>query len=181
MLVSLKWLSDYVPLSLPPRPLADRLTLAGAKVERMITVGDAWEGVTVGEVLEVKPHPNADRLRLVTVAVSADDRRTVVCGAPNVAPGQKVAFASTGAELIDGHTGKPAVLKASMIRGVESAGMVCSEKELGLSENHTGTIELPPDAPVGTPLRDYLGDTIFDIEVTPNRPDLLSVLGLAWE
>src|ERR1051325_3929711 len=158
MLVSLKWLSDYVPLALPPKPLAERLTLAGAKVEKIINQGEAWNGVVVGEVLEVAPHPHADRLRLVTVALSSDDKRIVVCGAPNVAEKQKIAFATPGTELIDGHTGKPAVLKPSVIRGVESAGMVCSEKELGLSEDHTGILVLPPDAPPGTPLGEYLGD-----------------------
>jgi phenylalanyl-tRNA synthetase beta chain len=98
-----------------------------------------------------------------------------------VAVGQKVAFATVGTKLLDGHTGEPMVLKAATIRGVESAGMVCSERELGLSEMHEGTIELPEDAPVGAPLGEYLGDTVFDIEVTPNRPDLMSMLGVAWE
>jgi phenylalanyl-tRNA synthetase beta chain len=181
MLVSLKWLSEYVSLTLPTKDLAARLTLAGVKVEKILSQGEGWEGVRVAEVLEVKQHPNADRLRLVTLNTGAAERPTVVCGAPNVAVGQKVAFASVGARLRDGHTGEPTVLKAAVIRGVESAGMVCSERELGLSEEHEGIIELPEDAPIGTPLQDYLGDTIFDLEITPNRPDLLSVLGVAWE
>ncbi|HXH20981.1 MAG TPA: phenylalanine--tRNA ligase subunit beta [Dehalococcoidia bacterium] len=181
MLVSLKWLSEYVALTLPPRELAHKLTIAGVKVERIISRGAGWDKVTVGRVLAVEPHPNAERLRLVTVDIGDAEKPRVVCGAPNVAPGQKVAFASVGAELIGGRSGQVEVLRPAVIRGVESAGMVCSEKELGLSEDHTGILELPEDAPVGTPLRDYLGDTIFDIEVTPNRPDLLSVLGVAWE
>jgi len=183
MLISLKWLADYVPLSLPPKELADRLTIAGVKVERIETRGQEWENVRVGRVLSVRAHPDKaiTRLRLVTVDIGEPEKPTVICGAPNVAEGQKVAFASVGARLIDGRTGKPAVLRAAVIQGIESAGMVCSEKELGLSDEHTGILVLPEDAPVGQPLRDYLGDTVFDIEVTPNRPDLLSVLGVAWE
>jgi len=181
MLVSLNWLADYVPLTLPPKQLAERLTLAGVKVERTISQGEAWEGVRVGQVLSVDPHPNADRLRLVTVTVGTAEHPRVVCGAPNVAAGQKIAFASVGARLRDGHTGDWAVLKPARIRGIESAGMVTSEKELGLSENHESILVLPEDAPVGTPLAEYLGDTLFEIEVTPNRPDFLSMLGIAWE
>lgn len=181
MLVSLKWLSEYVPLTLPTRELAERLSICGVKVERIISRGDEWEGVQVGQVLEVNPHPNADRLRLVTVDLASDDRPTVVCGAPNVAAGQKIAFAPVGTRLRDGHTGEWSVLKAAKIRGVESAGMVCSEKELGLSDRHEGILELPPDAPVGQPLQDYYGDTLFELEVTPNRPDHMSMLGIAWE
>ena len=181
MLVSLKWLAEYVPLPLPPRDLAHKLTIAGVKVERIISRGAQWDSVTVGRVLQVEPHPNADRLRLVTVDIGDHQTLKVVCGAPNVAPGQKIAFASVGARLIDGHSGQPAELKPARIRGVESAGMVCSEKELGLSESHEGILELPEDAQVGTPLRDYLGDTVFDLEITPNRPDLLSIIGVAWE
>ncbi len=181
MLVSLKWLADYVPLSLPPRELAERLTVAGVKVERILTQGEAWDGVTIGRVVEVAPHPNADRLRLVTVDLDSRERPTVVCGAPNVAAGQRIAFAGVGARLIDGHTGEAAILKPARIRGVDSAGMVCSEKELGLGDGHEGILVLPEDAPVGAPLGEYLGDTLFDLEITPNRPDLLSILGVAWE
>ncbi len=181
MLVSLKWLSDYVPLTLPVEELAERLTLAGVKVEHISALGDAWDGVFVGEVLDVKQHPNADRLRLVSVDLHDSEKPTVVCGAPNVAVGQKIAFARVGTELRDGHTGEMMTLKAARIRGIESAGMVCSERELGLSDQHEGILVLPEDAPIGTPLRQYLGDTIFDFEITPNRPDLMSVLGIAWE
>ena len=181
MLVSLKWLSDYVPLTLPARELAERLSICGVKVERIIVRGDEWEGVRVAQVLEVKPHPNADRLRLVTVDMAADERPTVVCGAPNVAVGLKVAFAPAGTRLRDGHSGEWAVLKASKIRGVESAGMVLSEKELGISESHEGILELPEDAPIGEALQAYYGDTLLELEVTPNRPDHMSMLGVAWE
>jgi phenylalanyl-tRNA synthetase beta chain len=181
MLVSLKWLAEYVPLTLPPRELAERLSICGVKVDHVLSRGDEWEGVRVARVLEVNPHPNADRLRLVTVDVASEESPTVVCGAPNVAVGLKVAFAPAGTRLRDGHSGEWAVLKASKIRGVESAGMVLSEKELGISESHEGILELPDDAPIGEPLSDYYGDTILEIEVTPNRPDHMSMLGVAWE
>jgi phenylalanyl-tRNA synthetase beta chain len=181
MLVSLKWLADYVPLTLPVKELAERLSICGVKVERIVSRGDEWDGVRVAEVLAVNPHPNADRLRLVTVDVSDDEQPTVVCGAPNVAVGLKVAFAPAGTRLRDGHTGEWAVLKATKIRGVESAGMVLSEKELGISESHEGILELPTNAPIGEPLQTYYGDTLLEIEVTPNRPDHMSMLGVAWE
>ena len=183
MLISLKWLSEYVPLTLPFRALAEKLTICGVKVERIISQGDEWDGVAVAHVLSVEPHPNADRLRLVTVDIGAEANPRVVCGAPNVAEGQKVAYAAIGARLRDGHSdkGEWMTLKAAVIRGVESTGMVCSEKELGLSDQHEGILELPADAPIGHPLREFMGDTVFDIEVTPNRPDHLSLLGVAWE
>ena len=181
MLVSLKWLSEYVPLTIPAEALAARLTLAGVKIEKIVSQGDSWESIAVAEVLEVKPHPDADRLRLVTVDLDQPENPTVVCGAPNVAPGQKIAFASVGAQLRNSSTGELSVLKAAKIRGVQSGGMVCSEKELGLSEEHEGILVLPDDSPIGRPLSEVLGDTIFDVEVTPNRPDLLSILGVAWE
>ena len=104
-----------------------------------------------------------------------------MCGAPNVAAGQKIAFAPEGTRLIDGHTGKATVLKAAKIRGVESAGMVLSEKELGISDSHEGIVVLPADSPVGQPLSSILGETVFDLDLTPNRPDLLSILGVACE
>ncbi|MBI2854355.1 MAG: phenylalanine--tRNA ligase subunit beta [Chloroflexi bacterium] len=180
MRVSLSWLRDYVDMTLPRDDLARRLAQAGLEAGSVEIIGGQWDKIQVGHVTEVKPHPNADRLRLVTVALG-DRMPTVVCGAPNVAVGQKIAFASVGAKLVDGHTGQPATLKPAKIRGVVSEGMVCSEKELGLSGDHTGILVLPADAPVGAALADLLGDTIFDIEVTPNRPDCLSVIGIARE
>src|SRR3989337_3063979 len=180
MRVPLKWRSEYVDLTLDPGDLARRLTIAGAEVGEVITSGAGWDGVTVGRVVDVSRHPNADRLVLATVDLGGE-QHTVVCGAPNVAAGQKVAFARTGARLIDGHTGQPTVLKPAHIRGVESAGMVCSEKELGLSDYHEGILVLPEDAPVGVPLASYLGDTIFDLDLRPNRSDCLSMLGVARE
>jgi len=111
----------------------------------------------VGHVVECGQHLNADRLSLCRVDPGTGEPVDVVCGVPNVASGQKIAFARAGAQLIDGRTGKLTLLKPAKIRGVESAGMVCSEKELGLSEEHEGILVLPDDAPVGTPLAQYLG------------------------
>ena len=180
MKVSLKWLQEYVPVSLEPEELAHKLTMAGIEVGDVEEVGEDWEGVCVGRVREVNKHPNADRLTLCTVDLP-DETFEVICGAPNVAAGQNIAFARVGAELYDGHSGKPVKLKAAKIRGVVSNGMICSEKELGMSEEHEGILVLPEDAPPGMPLLAYLGDSILELELTPNRPDCLSMLGVAQE
>ncbi|MBI4302292.1 MAG: phenylalanine--tRNA ligase subunit beta, partial [Chloroflexi bacterium] len=180
MKVSLKWLKEYVNVRLPVKELAHRLNMSGTEVGSIETIGGQWQNILVGRVETVEPHPNADRLKLATVDL-AEERATVVCGAPNIAAGQKIAFAKVGARLIDGHSGQMVELKPATIRGVVSAGMVCSEKELGISEKHEGIMVLPPEAPVGTPLAEYLGDTIFDLDITPNRPDCLSMLGVARE
>ena len=184
MLVSLNWLRDYVDLpgDLDVDDLAHRLTMASAEVEGIHRIG-TWDRdlVRVGHVLRVEPHPDADRLRLVTVDFGGDEPLRVVCGAPNVAEGQRIAFAREGAELIDGHTGKPSRLKRGTIRGVVSAGMVLSEAELGLSEAHEGIVVLPADTPVGTPVADVLGDTILDVHVWPNRADTMNLVGIARE
>ena len=179
MKAPLSWLKAYVPIELDPHTLGHRMTLAGVEADK-IEVRGGWDGVVVGLVKAVNPHPNADRLRLATVDYGSGEM-TVVCGAPNVAAGQKIVFARAGAKLIDGHTGKPAVLKPAKIRGVESQGMVCSEKELGLSQEHEGIVVLPPDTVVGTPVDQVLGDAVIDFAVTANRPDCLSMLGLAHE
>ena len=183
MRVSLKWLAEYVDIDLPAEEIGHRLTMAGLEMERIERIGAEWdeELITVGSVVSVEPHPNADRLRLATVDYGADEPLTVVCGAPNVEAGQKIAFARAGATLIDARSGEAAVLKPAKIRGVESAGMVCSEQELGLSEEHEGILVLADDAPIGTPLAQYLGDSVLDLDVTPNRPDWLSMLGVARE
>ncbi len=180
MKVSLNWLQAYVDITLPPAELASRLTMAGIEVEGQQVIGGGWENVVVGQVIAVGPHPNADRLSLATVDLGIE-QQTVVCGAPNVRPNDKVAFAHVGAKLIDGHTGQEFRLESAKIRGVVSSGMVCSERELGISDSHEGIMVLPPEAPVGTPLADYLGDVILDLAVTPNRPDCLSVIGIARE
>ena len=179
MKVSLKWLSEYVDIKLTPQELADRLTMAGIEVQGVQTVG-GWEKMMVGEVTEVNPHPDADRLKLVTVNLGSQ-QLTVVCAAPNIAVGQRVPFARVGAQLINGHTGEMLILKPVKIRGILSEGMVCSERELGISDSHEGIMVLPPEAPVGIPLGEYLGDTNFDLDVTPNRPDCLCLMGIARE
>ncbi|MBM3939789.1 MAG: phenylalanine--tRNA ligase subunit beta [SAR202 cluster bacterium] len=180
MKVPLSWLADYVPLKLPPVELAHRLTMAGIETTFVPGKDAEWGPVYVGEVVRLEKHPNADRLRLATVSIGGETLR-VVCGAPNIAQGQRIAFAKTGARLTDSHTGTPMTLGAAKIRGVESQGMVCSERELGLGNDHDGILVLPPNAPIGTPLADYLSDAHLDIEVTTNRGDCLSVLGVARE
>ena len=180
MKVSVKWLKDYVDVSISPAELAERLTMAGNEVKAVENIGANWENVVIGQVIEIKPHPNADRLRLVTVD-TGKGQETVVCGAFNFTTGDKIAFASVGAELTDGHTGQRVKLKPAKIRGVESRGMICSEMELGISKEHTGIMVLPPEAPTGMPLKDFLGDSVIDLDVTPNRPDCLSITGIARE
>jgi len=180
MKASLKWLKDYSDIKLAPKELARRLTMAGVEVKDIQTTGSTWSNIIVGEVIALAPHPNADRLRLATVNLGPQ-QATVVCGAPNISLGQKVSFASVGAELIDGHTGKVMTLKTAKIRGIVSEGMVCSEKELGISDSHEGIMVLPPEAPIGVSLANYLGDVIFDLDITPNRPDCLSIIGIARE
>ena len=180
MKIPLSWLKELVDFDVPVEDLAHQLTMAGLEVDDVITVG-GWDNCSVGFVEKVERHPNADRLVLCTVDVGEDAPHQVVCGAPNVAQGQKIAFAQVGARLIDPRNGKPSTLKAAKIRGVVSRGMVCSEKELGLGDDHDGILVLPADAPVGTALDDYLGDIILDLEPTPNRSDWFSVLGVAYE
>ncbi|MDZ4231133.1 MAG: phenylalanine--tRNA ligase subunit beta, partial [Dehalococcoidales bacterium] len=180
MKVSLNWLKEYVDITLPAADVAEKLTMAGNEVGGIEITGGSWEGIIIGQITAINPHPNADRLTLPTVDLGTE-QVSVVCGAPNLRVGDKIAFARVGARLIDGHTGQVATLEPAKIRGVVSSGMVCSEKELGISDNHEGIMVLPGDAPVGVPLAAYMGDVIFDLEVTPNRPDCLSVIGIARE
>ena len=183
MKVPLSWLKRYVPVTISAEELAHRLTMAGVEVGDVVHVGADWDRdkIVVGHVLKVDPHPDADRLTLPTVEVGNGETQTVVCGAPNVAAGQKIAFAREGARLFSPRSGRVEPLRAARIRGVESAGMVCSVLELGLGDDHEGILVLEQDAPTGTPLVDYLGDAVLDVEVTPNRPDCLSMLGVAHE
>jgi len=180
MKVPLRWLREYLDISLPPAELAGKLTMSGTEVKGWQVMGGGWENIVVGQIVAVSPHPGAERLSLPTVDLGTG-QQTVVCGAPNLKLGDKVVFAHVGAQLIDGHTGEVFRLKAVKIRGVLSSGMVCSEKELGISDSHEVIMVLPADAPLGTPLVDYLGDVIFDLDITPNRPDCLSVIGVARE
>ncbi len=179
MKVSLKWLSDFVSFSMPLDKMVERLTMAGLEVSDRQIVGGEWDNVVVGKIVKVEPHPNADRLRLVTVDLGKE-RSTVVCGAPNLVVGDKIAFAYPGARLMN-EDGKLAELKPAKIRGILSTGMICSERELGISDRHEGIMVLSVDAPVAASLNDYLGDIVLDIDVTPNRPDCLSVIGIARE
>ena len=179
MKVPLSWLRQYVDVEISAGDLAHRLTMAGVEVGEVEVIG-GWSEIYVGVVTAVRPHPNADRLRLCTVTTGPDEME-VVCGAPNVAEGQKICFARVGAEIYNAHSGRHETLAAARIRGVESQGMICSELELGLGDDHDGIIVLPGDAPLGELLSDYLGDTVLDLELTPNRLDCLSMLGVAHE
>ncbi|MEZ4581299.1 MAG: hypothetical protein R3A10_06565 [Caldilineaceae bacterium] len=195
MRVPISWLKSYVDINLPVEELAERLTMAGLEVGGIDLVGDWWDPATivVGRVVDVLPHPDADRLVLVDVDFGGDAPERVVTGAPNLfqyreaatLPTLKVAFAMAGAVLVDAYsdqTPRPMKkLKPSKIRGVKSSGMVCSERELGLSEEHEGIMVLAEDAPVGTPLRDYLGEAVLDIELTPDMARALSMIGVARE
>ena len=182
MKVPISWLRQYVDCALPAAELAHRLTMAGVEVGEITEIG-GWNEVFVGQVAAVRPHPNADRLRLCTVSTggAAGPDAEVVCGAPNVAAGQRICFARAGANLVNAHSGRRETLAPATIRGVQSQGMICSELELGLGDDHSGIIVLPADAPLGAPLADYLGDSILDLELTPNRLDCLSLLGVAHE
>jgi phenylalanyl-tRNA synthetase beta chain len=180
MKVSLSWLKEYVDIKLPLDELARKLTMAGTEVKGWQAIGGSWEGILVGQITAINPHPNADRLLLPTIDLGTEEK-VVVCGAPNLRIGDKVAFAHVGAKLIDGHTGELISLEAAKIRGVVSQGMVCSEKELGISDSHETIMILPAEAPLGKPLADYMGDVILDLDITPNRPDCLSVIGIARE
>ena len=179
MRVPLSWLREYVDIDTPADELAHRLTMAGVEVGDVIEIG-SWGDCVVGQVLSVRPHPQADRLSLCQVGTGAEELE-VVCGAPNVALGQKICFARVGAVLYNTHSGKHEPLKPARIRGIVSQGMICSELELGLGEGHEGIVVLPDEAPLGTPLDEYLGDTVLELELTPNRLDCLSLLGVAHE
>ncbi len=188
MRVPLSWLREFVTWDCDLATLTERLTLAGLEVGKVEQIGETWdpEKIVVGRVVQVRPHPNADRLVLVTVDYGDDEALEVVTGAPNLHvgdQGQKVVFAREGATLIDPYADelRYATLKRTKIRGVYSAGMVCSEKELGLSDEHTGILILPEDAPVGMAFVDYWGDTVLDLDLTPNLARCFSVLGVARE
>ncbi|HXV13217.1 MAG TPA: phenylalanine--tRNA ligase subunit beta [Candidatus Krumholzibacteria bacterium] len=178
MNVSLSWLRRYVDITVDAPTLAHDLTMHGIKVERLTSSGLTERLVVVGHVLEAKRHPEADRLSVCRVDVGQGEPLEIVCGAPNVASGQRVAVALVGAKLPNG-----VKLRKSKIRGVASNGMICSEVELGLGTESGGILVLAPDAPVGVPLADVLGETdaVLELEVTPNRPDQLSHVGVARE
>ena len=172
----LSWLEEWVDPELEPEKLAERLTAAGLEVDSVASEGGGLEGICVAEVIEASPHPNADRLSLCRVDPGNGEIIDVVCGAPNVRQGLKTPLAVPGTKLPNG-----AKLRKSKIRGVVSNGMLCSAEELGLGSESDGILELPDDASVGAPLDDYLGlpDSVFDVDITPNRGDCFSVLGIA--
>jgi len=182
MNVPYSWLKDFVQTDLRPERMAHELTMAGLEAEHITRIGTGWDNVFVGEVLSVSPHPDADRLVLADV-VAGKHRLTVVTGAPNIAKGQKVALALAGARLIDANSAeiKYKTLKPGSIRGIRSEGMVCSEKELGLSEEHEGILTLEECAPNGAPLEEWLGDTVIEFEITPNLVHAFSIRGIARE
>jgi len=177
--VPLSWLREYVDVSVSADDLAHRLHMAGTEskgIERR-----AWDRIWVGRIAELTKHPNADNLLLATVDYGEGRRKTVVTGAKNLKVGSVVPYAETGAELIDGKTGKPAVLKPKDMRGVKSEGMVLSERELGLGEDHEGILLLDEKLPVGARLSETLGETVLLLELQPNRPDCLGIVGIARE
>jgi len=178
MKVPISWLREFVAIEVSPRELAERLTLAGIEVERIEDLGRELAGVVVGEIVAVEPHPQADRLVVCTVQASGPDAQRVVCGAPNARTGLRVPYAMPGATLPDGRR-----IEAVDLRGIRSAGMLCSEVELGLGEDASGLLELAADAVPGTALAAHLGieETVLEVAITPNRGDCLSVLGLARE
>jgi phenylalanyl-tRNA synthetase beta chain len=177
MRLSLNWLTDFVDLPLEAQALADRLTMTGLEVEAVEQVTPEFSGVVVGKVLSVDRHPQADRLQVAEVTTGSQTYR-VVCGAPNVQAGVLYPFAPPGAILVGGHQ-----LKAAKLRGVLSEGMLLAEDELGLSADHVGLMEIPQDLALGRDFAEALGlaDTVLEVAVTANRPDCLSVLGLARE
>jgi phenylalanyl-tRNA synthetase beta chain len=183
MQFSEKWLRTMVDPKMTSDELAHLLTMSGLEVEEVEAVAPPFSNVVVAEVVEVAKHPNADRLNVCQVDVGTGTLLNIVCGAPNVRAGMKAICAMAGAVLPPGPDGKPFEIKVGQLRGVESQGMMCSAKELKLSEESSGLLELPEDAPVGQSIRDYLllDDLKLTIKLTPNKADCLSVLGVARE
>ena len=177
MLVSLRWLRDYVDVDLTPAELADRLTMAGLEVDAVRDTAPDFTRVVVSKILSVKPHPNAEKLSLCEVATGAETL-PIVCGAANIHAGDVVPLAMVGATIPGGYT-----IKSSIIRGERSEGMLCSEEELGIGPDNTGIMILPDGLQPGQDLADALDlrDTVLDIGVTPNRSDCLSIIGVARE
>ena len=176
MKVTYRWLGDFVELAAAPAEVARRFTEAGLEVESMEPVAPPFSGVIVGRVLDVSRHPDAEKLSVCQVTTDGQDRLQIICGAPNVRAGLNVAVAMVGAKLPNEIT-----IKRAKLRGLESAGMLCSARELGLGQEYDGIMELPEDLALSTELRQALDldDTIFEINATPNRGDCMSVFGLA--
>ena len=183
MQFSENWLRSMVNPTMTSDALSHLLTMSGLEVEEVTPVAPPFSHVVVGKVIELARHPNADRLNVCQVDVGTGTLLNIVCGAPNVRAGMKVVCAVAGAVLPPGDDGKPFEIKVGQLRGIESQGMLCSAKELKLSDDHGGLIDLPDDAPIGQNFRDYfqLNDLKFTIKLTPNKADCLSVLGVARE
>jgi phenylalanyl-tRNA synthetase beta chain len=178
MRISYSWLKEWVGVPWSPQELGSRLTMAGLELEALEPAAPAFSGVVVAEILAAEKHPQAERLRLCRVSIGRGEPLQIVCGAANVRAGLKGALALIGAQLPDGGE-----IRAAKLRGVESAGMLCSAKELGLADASNGILELPSAAPTGMPLREYLDldDSILELNITPNRGDAMSVIGVARE
>ena len=177
MLVSLKWLKDYIDLELSAEELADRLTMAGLEVDEIQTLAPKFSGVVVAKILSVRPHPNADKLSLCDVTDGVETY-PIVCGAKNIHAGDVVPLAKAGAVIPGGYT-----IKSTTLRGEKSEGMLCSEAELEIGDDASGILQMPADMALGRPLQEALdlGDTVLDIGITPNRSDCLSMIGIARE
>src|SRR5687767_5653997 len=184
MKISLNWLKRYVDFNWSPEELAERLTMLGLEVEGVQKKTGDFEGVVVAQILDSKQHPNADKLSVCKVADGTGERQ-IVCGAKNYKVGDKVPLALPGCTLPTDPGQPPFTIKVGKLRGVESHGMLCSAKELRLAEDAEGLLILPSDAQVGQPFAQHLGrasgDVVYDLEITPNRPDLNSVIGIARE
>lgn len=184
MTISYNWLSEYLPVTLDPERLSRILTSIGLEVEsleRYEEVKGGMQGLVIGEVIECEKHPNADKLSVTKVSIGGPDLLQIVCGAPNVAAGQKVIVAPVGTTIYP-FKGDPLTMKVAKIRGVESYGMICAEDEIGLSDNHAGILVLPSSVKTGIPAAEYFSlytDWIYEIGLTPNRMDAMSHLGVA--
>ena len=179
MNISYKWLSQYVDIDCSPQELADKMTMAGIEVEAIEQTGLVPEGIVVGEILERNPHPGADKLSVCKV-FDGEKELQVVCGAPNCDAGKKVPLATIGTVFVDPEDGSTFKIKKSKLRGEKSFGMMCSASELNLDGDNDGLLELSAEYKAGTPLNDLLEtDTLYEVEITPNRPDWLSHWGVA--
>ena len=184
MTISYKWLSEYLPVTVDPERLSRILTSIGLEVESMTKYEEAkggLKGLLIGEVLSTEKHPNADKLTLTKVSIGNGEPLQIVCGAPNVAAGQKVIVAPVGTTIYP-VAGDPLTMKVAKIRSVESYGMICAEDEIGLGTSHAGILVLPSEAKVGTTAVEYFKpyeDWIYEIGLTPNRMDAMSHWGVA--
>lgn len=183
MNISYNWLKEYLNFDLQPEEVAAALTSIGLEtggIEEFQTIKGGLEGLVIGHVLTCEDHPNSDHLHITTVDLGTGEPQQIVCGAANVAAGQKVVVATLGTRLYDGDD--VFTIKKSKIRGVESNGMICAEDEIGIGHSHHGIIELPEDAVVGTLAKDYYNvksDYILEVDITPNRVDAASHFGVA--